>query len=118
MAWPAGPLPGHLRAGLAPGRRLYPVHHPRPDAAPRPAKPARRETSMSVSMYQASVPAILKMLNAMSLLLDKAAAYCEAKKIDEKALLETRLFPNMIPLRGQFQIVSDSGKGITARLAQ
>jgi hypothetical protein len=73
---------------------------------------------MSVSLYQASVPAILKMLNALSGILDKAAAYCEARKIDEKVLLSSRLFPNMLPLSAQFQIVSDNAKGITARLAQ
>ncbi len=73
---------------------------------------------MPVSMYQASVPAILKMLNALSGVLDKAAAYCAARKIDEKNLLASRLFPNMLPLSAQIQIVSDNAKGITARLAQ
>src|SRR5262249_9648212 len=50
---------------------------------------------MSFSMSSASVPAFEIGLAALSGVLDKAAAYAEAKKIDPSALLQCRLFPSM-----------------------
>jgi uncharacterized protein len=72
---------------------------------------------MSLSMYQASVPALLHMLNNLSAFLDKAAAFATERKIDEGVLLNWRLAPDMLPLGRQFQIASDFAKGTTARLA-
>lgn len=37
---------------------------------------------MSISMYRASVPVFLQMLPCLSAILDKAAAYAAAKKIE------------------------------------
>ena len=71
---------------------------------------------MSLSMYQAAIPPVVKMLNNLSAILDKAAAHCEARKIDPAVLLNSRLFPDMFPLVRQFQIATDSAKGL-ARLA-
>jgi len=50
---------------------------------------------MSFSMYGASIPAFLNTLGALSKILDKTAAHCEAKKIDPAALLTMRLYPDM-----------------------
>jgi hypothetical protein len=72
---------------------------------------------MPLSMYQAGMPAVLKMLNNVSVWLDKAAAFCTARKMDESALLNARLYPDMFPLVRQVQIVSDNAKGMAARLA-
>ena len=72
---------------------------------------------MSVSMYQASIPGIVRMLGNLSAILDKAAAWAEAKKIDPAVLVGARLAPDMIPLRGQIQIATDMAKGAGARLA-
>ncbi len=72
---------------------------------------------MSLSMYQASVPAALQMLNSLSAILDKTAAHCEARKIDPSVLLGDRLFPDMFPLVRQIQMVTDHAKGMAARLA-
>ena len=41
----------------------------------------RRSPSMSLSMYQASVPAFLQMLKNLSAILDKAEAYAGSRKI-------------------------------------
>jgi len=68
-------------------------------------------------MYDASVPAFVKMLNSLSAILDKAAAYAEAKKIDPSVLVGARLAPDMHPLSRQIQIASDGVKGGAARLA-
>ncbi len=68
-------------------------------------------------MYQASIPGIVRMLGNLSAILDKAAAWAEAKKIDPAVLVGARLAPDMIPLRGQIQIATDMAKGAGARLA-
>ena len=72
---------------------------------------------MALSMYQASVPAFVQMLTALSSILDKAAAFAVAKKVDPAVLLNSRLAPDMFPLTRQIQIGADFAKGPMARLA-
>ena len=72
---------------------------------------------MSLSMYQASVPAFLKTLNNLSAILDKAEAYAGNRKIDPEVLLNYRLAPYMLPFVRQIQIAADLAKGAAARLA-
>jgi hypothetical protein len=68
-------------------------------------------------MYQISVPLFLKTLGNLSAILDKGAAFAEAKKIDPSVLLGYRLAPDMLNLTRQVQIASDHAKRATARLA-
>ncbi|MGC4060917.1 MAG: DUF1993 domain-containing protein [Aquabacterium sp.] len=72
---------------------------------------------MSISMYSAFIPVAIRNLNALSAILGKAAAHCEARKIDPAAFLSARLFPDMFPLTRQVQIAADMTKGGAARLA-
>lgn len=72
---------------------------------------------MSLSMYQASIPVFIRVLNNLSAMLDKAAAHAEAKKFDPSVLINARLAPDMYPLSRQVQIASDGVKGCAARLA-
>ncbi|MBB1521384.1 DUF1993 domain-containing protein [Aquipseudomonas guryensis] len=72
---------------------------------------------MSLSMYQVSIPVFVRMFGNLSTILDKAAAYADAKKIDPAVLLNARLAPDMHPLTRQVQIASDAVKGCAARLA-
>ncbi|MDC0680821.1 MULTISPECIES: DUF1993 domain-containing protein [Sorangium] len=72
---------------------------------------------MTISMYQASVPVLVRMLGNLSAILTKAAAYAEAKKIEPRVLLDARLAPDMLSLTRQVQIATDSAKGCGARLA-
>lgn len=72
---------------------------------------------MSFSMSQASVPALLIGLGALSGLLDKAEAFAAAKKIDPSVLLNWRLAPDMFPFTRQVQIAADQAKNGSARLA-
>ena len=72
---------------------------------------------MVLSMYQASVPAFQKHLHALDGLLDKAAAYASAKKVDPSVLLSARLYPDMFELTRQVQAVTDFAKAAPARLA-
>jgi uncharacterized protein len=72
---------------------------------------------MSISMYQAAVPAFLQMLHSLSAVLDKAEAHAAERKIDQAVLLQYRLAPDMFPLICQVQIATDLAKGCCARLA-
>src|SRR3989344_5936638 len=72
---------------------------------------------MSLSMYQASTPVFIRGLENLSAILDKAAAYAEARKIDPAILINARLAPDMFPLSRQVQIATDGAKGCAARLA-
>jgi hypothetical protein len=72
---------------------------------------------MTLSMYQASIPGFVRMLNNLSVILDKAAAHAEAKKIDPTVFINARLAPDMLPLARQVQIATDGVKGCAARLA-
>jgi uncharacterized protein len=75
------------------------------------------ETSMTISMYQASVPSLIRSLNNLASILEKGAAHAAAKKIDPTVLLNSRLAPDMLPLTKQVQIASDIGRKGVARLA-
>jgi len=72
---------------------------------------------MSISMYQASVPAFLQMLNSLSAILDKADVHAAECKIEPSVLLGWRLAPDMFALARQVQIATDLAKGCCARLA-
>ena len=72
---------------------------------------------MALSMYQASVPVYIKLLNGLAGCLKKAAAHYAEKKYDEASLLNYRLYPDMFPLSKQVQVVTDQAKGCAARLA-
>ncbi|WBL80418.1 DUF1993 domain-containing protein [Bradyrhizobium xenonodulans] len=69
-----------------------------------------------MSFHDAVVPAYLQMLNSLIGLLTKAEAHCAAKKIDPSVLLGSRLFPDMLPLSKQVQLVSDFAAKGCARL--
>jgi hypothetical protein len=72
---------------------------------------------MTISMFQASVPVIIRSLTNLRTLLEKAVAHAEANKIDPVVLLNARLFPDMFPLVRQVQIATDMAKGGASRLA-
>jgi hypothetical protein len=56
---------------------------------------------VAISMYEASVCVFIQFLGSLSGLLDHAAEYADAKKIDPAILLRARLYPNMYNLTRQ-----------------
>lgn len=72
---------------------------------------------MSLTMYTATVPTCTRALNNLAAILEKAAAHAEARKIAPAVLLNSRLFPDMLPLATQIQIANDIAQGGAARLA-
>ena len=69
-----------------------------------------------MSFYDATVPAYLQILGSLSGLLTKAEAHCKAKNIQPEVLLGARLYPDMLPLTRQIQLVSDFAAKGCARL--
>ena len=72
---------------------------------------------MAISMYDFSIPVLIRGLTNLSAVLDKGAAHAAAKKFDSAVLAQSRLFPDMHPLVRQVQIACDTAKGAAARLA-
>ncbi|TXH39228.1 MAG: DUF1993 domain-containing protein [Rhodospirillaceae bacterium] len=72
---------------------------------------------MTISMYQASVPVLVRQLTNLAAILKKAEDHAEAKKIDPSVFINARLAPDMFALARQVQIASDTAKGCAARLA-
>ncbi|GAC1329937.1 MAG: DUF1993 family protein [Steroidobacteraceae bacterium] len=72
---------------------------------------------MSLTMYTATVPTCTRALSNLAAILEKAAAHAQARKIDPGVLLNSRLFPDMLPLAMQIHIANDIAQGGAARLA-
>jgi hypothetical protein len=60
---------------------------------------------MNVSFYQLAVLGNIRALDNLTHLLDKATEYAGNNKIEESALLDARLFPDMFPLTRQIRMV-------------
>jgi uncharacterized protein len=72
---------------------------------------------MPITMYSASVPIFVRMLENCGQWLDKAATHAQAKKFETAVYLEARLAPDMLPFTKQIQIACDGAKFAIARLA-
>jgi uncharacterized protein len=70
-----------------------------------------------MSFYDATVPAFLQILGSLTGILNKAEAHCQAKNIQPDVLLGARLYPDMLPLTRQIQLVCDFAAKGCARLA-
>jgi hypothetical protein len=64
-----------------------------------------------------TVELFLTQLNQLSAILAKGAAFAEAKKLQPEVLENSRLAPDMLPLRVQVYLSCDFAKNSTARLA-
>lgn len=72
---------------------------------------------MTISMYQASIPVLIRALNSLMDILKKGEAHAKAKNIEPTVLINSRLYPDMFPLARQVQIASDISRRGIARLA-
>jgi len=72
---------------------------------------------MSLTMYQASIPAFRHQIMALAKILAKGEEHANARKLDHSALIQCRLYPDMFPLARQVHIASDTAKSAAARLA-
>jgi hypothetical protein len=67
-------------------------------------------------LYEITVPQFIKFLHNLSGLMDKAAQFCEAKKIEMDVLLNSRLYPDQFNFIRQVQITCDTAKLGVSRL--
>jgi hypothetical protein len=72
---------------------------------------------MAFTIYDASIPPMIRMMQSISKIIDKAVAQAKSEDKDLSSLLDARLAPDMHPLPRQIQIMSDAAKGAGARLA-
>jgi hypothetical protein len=72
---------------------------------------------MSISLYSATVPVFKQMLLALSDVLKKGEEHAQHRKFEPTVLLQSRLFPDMLPLVRQVQIACDFAKSVPARIA-
>jgi hypothetical protein len=73
---------------------------------------------MAFTIYDASIPPMIRMLQSISKIMDKAVAQAKSEDRDLSSLLDARLAPDMHPFPRQIQIMSDAAKGAAARLAE
>lgn len=58
---------------------------------------------MAITLYDASVAAFIQTIGALGHLLKRGRAHCEEAGIDLTSVLESRIYPNMLPFRYQVQ---------------
>ena len=72
---------------------------------------------MPVSMYTVSIPVFIQHLSGLNTVLDKAAAWAAARKVNEADLLNMRLSPDMFNLARQVRAATDHAANAAGRLA-
>jgi hypothetical protein len=71
---------------------------------------------MSITLYDVSVPVMLRSLRNLAHLLEKGRAYADENGMAHSDLTAARLFPDMLPLTGQIQRATDSAKFVPVRV--
>ncbi|MBS0451765.1 MAG: DUF1993 domain-containing protein [Proteobacteria bacterium] len=71
---------------------------------------------MALSMYEISVPLILRGLGQLEHLLAKGVAHARETQVDPNLYVQARLAPDMLTLAGQVQRASDTAKATIARI--
>ncbi|HTO06210.1 MAG TPA: DUF1993 domain-containing protein [Myxococcota bacterium] len=69
---------------------------------------------MAIPLYDATVASFQQVLGAVAGYLEKGRKHCEAKGISLPELVETRLYPDMLPFRFQIIAVAHHSKGALA----
>lgn len=72
---------------------------------------------MTISLYQASVPAFERALLNLRHILEKGATHARERGVAPDTLLDLRLVDDMLPLSRQVQIACDMAKNGASRLA-
>lgn len=72
---------------------------------------------MPISIYDQTVVPLSRMLGNLEAIVAKAEAHVETEGIKPEAILQARLYPDMLPFMAQIRIASDTARGAAARLA-
>jgi hypothetical protein len=84
---------------------------------PLPPFSLRKESIMNVTYFQLTVTGYLRVLTTLEHLADKAQAFCKEKNIEESALLDAALYPDMFNCARQFELTAGKVARFTAFLA-
>ncbi len=72
---------------------------------------------MALSMYELTIPTLLRGFGVLSGYLEKAEDFARTKALDPVELIQARLAPDMFTFGGQIQMASDKARRGAARLA-
>ncbi len=72
---------------------------------------------MSISVFDQTIGVMTRMLTHLDRIVGMAARWAEEREIDPDALLQARLYPDMLTFVHQVRIATDVGKGAAARLS-
>ena len=72
---------------------------------------------MAISEFDLTVSALSRALLNLDSIVSKAEAYVQEKDIDPTALIQARLYPDMLPFVANVRIATDTAKGAAARLS-
>lgn len=70
-----------------------------------------------MSLYEIAVPTFKRSLTNLSAILKKAQKHSEANNIEPDVLINSRLYPDMFPLKRQIQIATDTARRSGGQLA-
>jgi uncharacterized protein len=70
-----------------------------------------------LNMYNATVPALMRGLDNLKGLVEKAKAYAAERNINDEVMMGARLALDMLPFAAQIRICTDNAKGAAARLS-
>ena len=73
---------------------------------------------MTMTLYELSVPGYLQTLGAVGAFLDKAHSHFREQNVDRDEIVETRLYPDMLPFRFQIQSVVHHSVGAIEGIQQ
>ena len=76
-----------------------------------------QDTITKFDMYQAAIPASIRVLTNLRGIIEKAESWAAEKNVDQAVVLNARLALDMFPFVRQVQIATDTAKGIAARLS-
>lgn len=70
-----------------------------------------------MAMFENTIPVLIHSLTNLQKIITKAEAYADQKQFAGDVLVNSRLFPDMLPLVKQIQIAADTAKGCAGRLS-
>lgn len=73
---------------------------------------------MSIDIYDQTIAAMSRALLNTDAIVTKAEDWAKERGIDDAVLLQSRLFPDMLPFVSQIRIATDTAKGAAARLSE
>lgn len=72
---------------------------------------------MGISIYDLAIAPLSRTLQNLDHIVGRAEEYAAQRSIEPAALIQARLYPDMLPFVSQVRIATDTAKGAAARLS-